>query len=181
VTRYVALVGRVTGYQLFIGHGFDNPLVPGTGYHARYNFGRFQGGVDVMPFDGTNLFILGGADAGDSSAGVVEGDLSTWLLMQSHHPINIDVSTIYDSQNQIISSEVDLRTVVYSTEKMVLMAGGGGAIYGGGFVHGVAGQGGPILGIYLPGWKMGADTQVGYGSSKQYGQLSIYKQFSWTE
>ncbi|MGH8012918.1 MAG: hypothetical protein ACREQ4_10500 [Candidatus Binataceae bacterium] len=181
VTRYIGVVGRVTGYQLYIGHGFDNPLVPGTGYHARYNFGRFQAGLDLQPFAGTNLYLLGGADAGDSSAGVAEGDFSTWAWMRSRHSVNLAVSAIYDSQNQVTSSEVDLRTIVYSNEKLVLLAGGGGALYAGGFVHGVDGQGGPLLGFYFPGWRFGLDAQAGYGSSRQYGQLSLYKQFSWTE
>jgi hypothetical protein len=181
VTPYLGLVGRATGYQLYIGHGFDNPLVPGTGYHARYNFGRFQGGLDIQPAEGTNLYLLGGADAGDSSAGVAEGDLSSWILMQSRHPVNLAVAAIYDSQNQVTSSEIDLRTIAWSNEKMVFLAGAGGALYAGGFVHGLDGQGGPLIGFYFPGWRLGLDAQAGYGTSHQYGQLSIYKQFSWIE
>src|SRR5215471_12812609 len=41
LTRYVGIVGRATGYQLFMGHGFANPLLPNPGTNsgsARYNF-----------------------------------------------------------------------------------------------------------------------------------------------
>src|SRR5438874_4717647 len=35
ITPYIGAVARVTGYQLWEGEGFDNPLNPGTGHQAR--------------------------------------------------------------------------------------------------------------------------------------------------
>src|SRR5438309_1745997 len=46
VAKYIGLFGRVTGYELWLGEGFDSPLDPGKGHRARLNFGRAQGGVD---------------------------------------------------------------------------------------------------------------------------------------
>ncbi len=45
ITRYIGAVGRVTGYQLWIGDNFDNPLAPGTGHQPRLNFARLLGGA----------------------------------------------------------------------------------------------------------------------------------------
>jgi len=181
VTRYVGLVGRITGYQLYEGEGFDNPLSPGAGHSARLNFGRFQGGVDFAVTPTTHLFVLGGDDGGNSHNANIEGDVSSWLLVHSQHPLNLLVSTVYSWQNDISSTSIDLRTVVLSTENYMLMAGGGGVIYGGGFVSGVAGQGGPDLGAYYRPWQIGADIQAGYGSPNQYVQLTLYKSFSWMD
>src|SRR5271169_920085 len=33
VTPYIGLVGRFTGYQMWIGDHFNNPLAPATGIH----------------------------------------------------------------------------------------------------------------------------------------------------
>jgi len=181
VTQSIGVVGRFTGYQLFVKSAFGNPIAPANANHSRYDFGRLQGGVSLTPFDGTNLYILGGGDVGDSNAATVEGDLTSWFFLQRRHPLNLAISSIYDTQNQIDSSEIDLRSVIYSNEKMMLMAGAGGAIYAGGFVHGLEGQGGGIFGIFFPSWKLGFDAQAGYGSARQYGQVSIVKQFRFTE
>jgi hypothetical protein len=181
ITKQVGVVGRITGYQLYVGSGFDNPLDPGTGHSARYNFARLEGGFDFKPFEGTYFSILGGRDVGDSNAAVVEGDFSSWLNRKSKYPFNISISSNYDSQNGISSGEIDLRAMVYSREKYLLLLGAGGAIFGGGFVPSVAGQGGPMFGIYFPDWRIGIDTQTGYGSARQYGEISIYKQIKWTE
>ena len=59
----------------------------------------------------------------------------------------------------ISASSIDLRTVVLSTEDYMLMAGAGGVIYGGSFVSGVAGQGGPDLGVYYRPWQIGLDAK----------------------
>ena len=45
ITPVIGLVGRATGYQLYIKDNFDNPLNPGRGHHSRFNFGRLQGGA----------------------------------------------------------------------------------------------------------------------------------------
>jgi len=181
VTRSVGLVGRVTGYQLYIEDNFDNPLNPGTGHHSRYNFARLQGGLDFHIGETTYLSVLGGRDVGDSHAASAEGDFSTWLLPHWQHAVNLAVSSIYTTENRVVANEIDLRAIALSTEAYTVLAGGGGAIYAAGFVHGVAGQGGPIVGLFLPKWGAGFDIQAGYGSAQEYGEITIYKQFRWTE
>jgi len=178
VTQSVGFVGRLTGYQLFVGSPLDDPLAPGTGYRKLLNFGRFQAGVDLTLAEGTNLFILGGGDGGDSHAGVVEGDLNSWFFLSKPHPLNLALSAVYDSQNRVTCSAINLRLTLASNDQYVVTAGAGGAIFGGGFVSSVEGQGGPILGIYFPRWELGFDGQAGYGDAKQYGQLSIFKALS---
>jgi hypothetical protein len=182
VTPYVGVFGRVTGYQLWIGGGFDNPLAPGTGHQTRLNFGRLQGGVDLTVYPGTHLFLSGGHDVGDSDGYLVEGDFSSWLFLHSHHPINFSFSSQHDFQNGITSTEIDLQTVLKSSEKYMVLAGGGGAMYNGGFLgSSAAGQGGPDLGFYYRPWRLGFSAQAGYGTAHQYVQLSMYKQFGWAE
>ena len=68
-----------------------------------------------------------------------------------------------------------------STEKFLFMAGGGGAFYMGGFIHGTDGQGGPDLSIYYRPWQLGLSGQAGYGSAHQYGQLTMFKSLDFTE
>jgi len=181
ITRYFGAVGRVTGYQLWIGDNFDNPLMPGTGHQPRLNFARLLGGVDFALYPGTTLFVLGGGDVGDSTGAVIEGDLSSWLLSHSRHPVNFSFSSNHDYQNHVTASEIDLRAVVSSTETYLITAGGGGAIYGGGVISGLAGQGGPDLGIYFRGYALGLALQGGYGNAGGFGQLSIIKQWDFPE
>ena len=68
VTQYLGVVARATGYQLYMGHGFANPLLPnpptGVGGASRYNFGRFQGGIDFAVTPTTHLYVLGGMTLG---------------------------------------------------------------------------------------------------------------------
>jgi len=183
LTQYVGIVGRATGYQLFDGQGFANPLSPNPAstWSSRSNFGRFQGGIDLALNPTTHVYLLGGDDGGDSHNANVEGDISSWLLEHSAHPLNFLASSVHSWQNNISSSSIDLRAVLMSTESYMLMAGGGGSVYGGGFVSGVAGQGGPDLGLYYRPWQTGIDAQAGYGSPHGYGQLTLYKQFDWSE
>jgi hypothetical protein len=181
ITNYVGIVGRVTGYQLFIGQGFDDPLDPGNGHRARYNFIRMEGGLDFSPYPLTHFFFFGGSDIGDSSGGIIEGDFSSWLKVYSKHPINAAFSASYDSQNRVTNSEIDLRVVAYSTESYLLLVGGSGSVYGGGFVSGLEGQGGPGFGGYYTPWQTGIDLQSGYGSSGVFGQISLYKSLSWRD
>lgn len=181
VTRYFGLFGRLTGYQLWIGDGFTSPLNPTAGHSRRLNFLRAQGGFDFAPVQGTHLLISGGHDAADSDAYVIEGDFSTWLLLRSLHPVNFAFSALHDFQNGVTNSEIDLQAVLLSREAYMLMVGAGGAIYGGGFVTGVQGQAGPDLGFYYRAWRMGMNLQAGYGDAHQYGQISVFKQFSWAE
>ncbi|HVN63173.1 MAG TPA: hypothetical protein VMT58_00940 [Candidatus Binataceae bacterium] len=186
VTPYVGVFGRASGYQLWEGEGFDNPLAPGTGHEARLNFGRLQGGVDLTLFPATHLYLSGGHDVGDSDGSVIEGDLSSWLFLHSQHPINGSFSAIHDFQNGVTSSEIDFQTIVFTTEKYLIMAGVGGAYYVGGFISepggsGTQGQGGPDLGFFYRPWQLGIGAQAGYGTAHQYGQITMYKQLSWFE
>ncbi len=181
VTRYIGVFGRLTGFQLWEGSGFDNPLAPGTGHEARLNFGRAQGGVDFNPFTGTHLFVSGGKDFGDSHADVVEGDLSTWFLLHSRHPFNFSFDAIYNTQNHITSTAIDLQAVVLSRESYLVLAGAGGAWYHGGFLSSDEGQGGPDLGFYYRPWQVGFSAQAGYGSAHQYGQITMYKSLNFQE
>jgi len=181
ITPYVGAFARATGYQLWIGNGFQSPLDPNGGAHARLNFGRFQGGVDFTIAQGVHLYISGGRDAGDSHANIIEGDFSGWLWLHSKHPVNLSFSSIHDYQNGVTSSEVDLQAILISTEKYMVLGGIGGAMYFGGFLTNAQGQGGPDLGFYYRPWQMGVSAQAGYGNAHQYGQLSMYKQLSWLE
>ncbi len=181
ITPYLGAVGRVTGYQLYVGGGFDNPLDPGTGHHARFNFARLQGGLDIQPYPLCHLSLLGGADAGDSDAAVVEADFSAWVNTYSRHPVNISGNVSYDYENHVTDSEIDLRAVVLSREKYLLLAGVDGSIFGGGNLAGIEGQGGPALGGYFRPLQAGIDVAAGYGSSHAYIQVNLVKVFGFRE
>jgi hypothetical protein len=179
VTKYVGVFGRLTGYQLWVGEGFDSPLQPGTGHAARLNFGRAQGGLDFTLYPGTHLFVSGGKDFGDSHADIIEGDFSSWLMLHSLHPVNFSFSAIHNFENQVTSTEIDIQAILMSTEKYIVMAGAGGAMYRGGFVAGSGeGQGGPDLAFYYRPWRVGLGAQAGYGTAHQYGQITMYKELS---
>jgi hypothetical protein len=179
ITRYVSLLGRISSYQVYEGTGFDNPLLP-AGSGTR-NLGRFEGGVDLLPMQGLSLVILGGRDVGDSNAPVLEGDFSAWLMLHSRHPLNASFSASHFYENEVTSSRIDLRSVLLSTGRLMLLAGAGGAIWGGGSVGAIKGQGGPDLGIFLRKWRTSIDLQVGYGSSNGYGLVSFSRQLHWEE
>ncbi len=181
VTPYIGFFGRATGYQLWIGQGFESPLAPGSGSFPRLNFGRFQGGVDFTLLPGTHLYVSGGHDVADSDATVIEGDFSSWLFLHSLHPLNGSFSSIHDFQNGVTSTEIDLQAIVLSTEKYMVLGGVGGAFYNGGFLTSAQGQGGPDLGFYYRPWQLGVSAQAGYGNAHQYGQISMYKQLQWLE
>jgi hypothetical protein len=181
ITRYIGVFGRVTGYQLWIGGGFDSPVNPGSGHDARINFGRAQAGFDLNLYPGTHFYISAGRDFGDSHAVVVEGDMSSWWMLHSFHPVNFSFSSIHDYQNGVTSTEVDFQAILKTTEKYLIMAGGGGAFYEGGFIHGTDGQGGPDLSFYYRPWMLGFSAQAGYGSAHQYGQITMYKELDFLE
>ena len=180
VTQGVSLVGRLTAYQIYEGSGFDNPLTP-SAHSAVRNFGRFQGGFTLTPIQGTTFTLLGGEDAGDSDAAVFENDFSSWLWLQSSHPINCSYSTSHFFGNGVTNGLVDLRTVALSTGRLILLLGAGGAIWGGGSVGQAKGQGGPDVGVFLREWRLSIDVQAGYGSSKTYGMVSVSRSFNWEE
>ena len=181
ITPYLGMVGRVTGYQLWVGDNFDNPLVPGTGHQGRLNLGRIEGGVEFAVYPGTRLFVLGGHDVGDSDATVIEGDVSSWWMTHSRHPINFSFSAVHDYQNHVTSAEIDSRVVLASTENYLFTTGVGGAIYQGGEIGQTQGQGGVDLGVYFRRWGFGVDMQSGYGSAQGFGQLSFIKQWDFPE
>jgi hypothetical protein len=181
ITPYIGAFGRVTGYQLFIGHGFSSPLNPTAGVFPRLNFGRLQGGADFTLYPGTHLFISGGKDVGDSDAAIIEGDFSSWWFVHSFHPLNFSFSAMHDYQNGVTSTSIDLQAIALSTEKWMFLLGGGGSFYAGGFLSDFAGQGGPDLGVYYRPWALGFSAQAGYGTARQYGQISFYKQLRFIE
>ncbi len=180
VTNHVSLVARATAYHVYHGTGFDSPLLPASRSATR-NFGRFQGGIDFAPLPGVSLVLLGGEDVGDAHAPVVEGNFSSWILPHSLHPIDFSFSESHYYENEVSSSRIDLRAIVLSTAEMMLLAGVGGAIWGGGSVGNVKGQGGPDLGIFVRRWHTSIDLQVGYGSSRAYGLVNFSRQFHWDE
>ncbi|HEY6419641.1 MAG TPA: hypothetical protein VIX59_11620 [Candidatus Binataceae bacterium] len=71
--------------------------------------------------------------------------------------------------------------MVLSTEKYMVILGGGGAMYQGGSLPSSQGQGGPDLGFYYRPWRLGFSAQAGYGTAHEYGQLSMYKQFNFSD
>ena len=178
ITEGIGIVGRATGYQLWIEKNATSPLAPSDHTVNRLNFGRFEGGLDISPVQGFNFVILGGHDVGDSDAWIIEADISAWMLLASDHPINIFVAPVHDFQNDVTSSEIDFRVVATQTPDWILLLGAGGQIFGGGFISGVAGEGGPIVGVYNRIYQMGADLQFGYGTPGVYGELNLYKTLS---
>ena len=180
ITGAVSLVGRVSGYQIYHGTGFDSPLLP-SAHSAPRNFGRFEGGLSVIPFPAAMFEMLGGEDIGDSHAPMFENDFSSWLWLHSRHPINFSYTTSHYYENGVSNGLLDLRAVAASTAELILLVGGGGAIWGGGTVGQAKGQGGPDLGIFLRRWRISFDLQAGYGSSHTYGTLSLSRSFAWDE
>ena len=208
ITPYIGVFGRATSYQLFVKHNQLNPFVPTNGHQAQYFFGRFQGGLDFALYPGTNFYLSGGKEAGDSTSTLIEGDFSSWVMPHSRHPLNISFSSIHTFKNGVTSSEIDFQWILKSTTNWLFLGGAGGAIYGGGSsptggtlmcqhlgqynqqcVVGppgsqsrpINGQGGPDLGFYYRPWRLGLSAQFGYGAANNYGQLSIYKQLGWAE
>lgn len=180
VTPVVSVVGRVSAYQIYKGTGFDSPLTPGARSATR-NFGRFEGGISLTPFQGTTFTMLGGEDVGDSDAPILDSDLSSWIGLQSSHPINIAYSASHFSQNGVTNGLIDFRAVAFSGARLMLFAGVGGAVWGGGSVGQAKGQGGLDVGVFLRSWHLSIDTQAGYGSSRIYGMVSASRSFGWDE
>jgi hypothetical protein len=180
VTHEVSLIGRVTDYQIYKGTGFDNPLTPAARGATR-NFLRLEGGLSVTPLQGTTLAFMGGEDVGDNNAPAFENDLSSWIWLQSRHPMNFAYSTNHFFENGVTNGLIDMRTVAHSTGRWMLLLGAGGAIWGGGSVGQAKGQGGPDVGIFLRDWRVSLDLQAGYGSSHTYGMLSLSRSFGWDE
>ena len=111
----------------------------------------------------------------------MESDFSSWISLQSPHPINIAYSTSHFYENGVTNGLIDLRTVAFSGDRLMLLAGAGGAVWGGGSVGQAKGQGGLDVGMFLRSWHLSIDTQTGYGSSRIYGMVSASRSFGWDE
>jgi hypothetical protein len=180
ITHEVSFIGRAIAYQVEQGTGFDSPLNPSS-HAATHNFGRFEGGLSLVPFQGTTFAFMGGEDVGDSDAPMFENDFSSWIRLRSRHPVNFAYSTSHYFENGVTNGLVDLRAVAFSTGRWMLLMGVGGAIWGGGSVGQAKGQGGPDVGFFLRSWRLSVDLQAGYGSSRTYGTLSVSRSVSWDE
>ena len=180
ITPAISIIGRAIAYQLYQGTGFDSPLTPASRSSPR-NFGLFEAGPSFSPIRGTTFTLLGGENAGDSDAPVFENDFSSWLWLQSRRPINFSYSTSHYFQNGVTNGLLDARMVAWSTGRLLLLLGAGGAIWGGGSVGQAKGQGGPDVGFFLREWRVSIDLQAGYGSSRTYGLVSFSRSFGWDE
>jgi hypothetical protein len=179
VNRYLDLVGRVSSSQVYQGKGYNSPFATeSTGVRT---FERFEGGIDLKPTSDISLTVLGGHDVGNSNAPVIEGDFSSWWFVYSPHPFNAAFSSTHFFENSVTSNQIDLRAVAYATGRWLLLAGAGGAIWGGGTVGKPNGQGGADVGIFLRPLHTSIDLQSGYGSAHLYGLLSVSTSFGWDE
>jgi len=180
ITPAISIIGRAAAYQVYQGSGFDSPLTPASRSSPR-NFGLFEAGPSFSPIQGTTFTLLGGQNVGDSDAPVFENDFSSWLWLQTRHPINFSYSTSHYFQNGVTNGLLDARMVAWSTGRLLLLLGVGGAIWGGGTVGQAKGQGGPDAGFFLREWRVSIDLQAGYGSSRTYGLVSFSRSFGWDE
>jgi hypothetical protein len=177
---YIGVVGRVSGYQIYQGAGWDNPLPDHPGTRPR-NFGVFMGGIDLLPFQGTSLTILGGRDVGDSSGARIEGDFSSWILLHSRHPINVSFIGDHFYNNGQTSGMIDVRVVMSSWRKLTWLLGAGGQLWGGGPEPHVMKEFGPDLGLFFRQWQTSIDLQAGYGNNHGYGTIAVTHHFGWDE
>jgi len=179
LTPYVSLVGRVSGYQIYQGDGWDTPL---SGHESRpRNFGVLLAGIDFVPIQGTSLKLLGGSDIGDSDRARIEGDWSSWLWLHSRHPINFSLTGDHFYNNGISSGTIDLRTVVTSSREATWLVGLGGQLWDGGNESHLMKEFGPDLGVVLRQWKINLDLQAGYGNLGGYGIIAFSRHFGWDE
>ena len=179
VTRGFGLVARFEAYQSYMGTGYDTPITPAT--NGPFFWGRFQGGIDLTPIDGTHLTFMGGNDVGDSHSQVIEGNFSSWMNIHDAHPVNLSISSSHYFENDLINGLIDVRVIALSTAKMMLLAGAGAIIWGNGNTPGVQVQGGPDVGFYLRDWKLRVDVQGGYGFDNEYGLVAFSRSFDWVE
>ena len=177
---YIGAVGRVSGYQVYQGDGWDTPLTDHPGTRPR-NFGVFMGGLDLLPFQGTSLAILGGRDVGDSSGGRIEGDFSSWIMLHSRHPINVSFTGDHFYNNGLSSGAIDVRVVMFSSRELTWLLGAGGQLWGGGSEPHLMKEFGPDLGLFFRQWKTSLDLQAGYGNSHGYGTIAVTRHFGWDE
>jgi hypothetical protein len=177
---YIGVVGRVSGYQIYQGAGWDNPLTIHPGTRPR-NFGVFMGGIDLLPFQGTSLAILGGRDVGDSNGARIEGDFSSWIALHSRHPINLSFVGDHFYNNGQSSGLIDVRVVMSSWRELTWLLGAGGQLWGGGPEPHIMKEFGPDLGLFFRRWQTSVDLQAGYGNNHGYGTISVTHHFGWDE
>jgi hypothetical protein len=182
ITRYVGLVGRLSAYQVYHGDGYDTPFIVSPRAGVR-NFGVFEGGIDLIPIQGTSLVVFGGEDVGNSHGPVVDGRFSSWILFHSLHPIDLSFDAAHYYHNGLSGGRVDLQTITLSTDQLALLVGVGGAIWGGGpEKSNLHGQTGPDIGAFVRRLHTRIDLQIGYGGDQHtYGLLSISRTFGWDE
>ena len=179
ITRGIGVTARVSTYLIYHGTGYDTPL--NQTRREPFFFGRFEGGINLSPMDGTNVAVLGGNDAGDSHSPLIEGSISTWINIHSAHPINFSISSSYYFQNNLSNGLIDLRTVVMSSGELMLLGGAGAIVWGGNLPQGAQVQGGPDVGFFLRRWKIRVDVQGGYGFHHEYGLVAFSRGFDWEE
>jgi hypothetical protein len=179
VTRGFGLVARFSAYQLYKGTGYDSPISPAT--NGPFFYGRFEGGVDLTPINGTHLTLVGGNDIGDSHSQVIEGSLSSWMNIHDAHPINLSINSSHYFENDLTNALIDVRFIALSTAKLMVLAGAGATIWGHGGTPGVQVQGGPDVGFYFRDLKLRMDIQGGYGSDNEYGIVAFSRSFDWDD
>jgi hypothetical protein len=177
---YIGVVGRVSGYQIYQGAGWDNPLNLHPGTRPR-NFGVFMGGIDLLPFQGTSLTVLGGRDVGDSNGARIEGDFSSWISLHSRHPINLSFIGDHFYNNGQSSGMIDVRVVMSSSRRLTWLLGAGGQLWGGGPEPHIMKEFGPDLGLFFRQWQTSLDLQAGYGNNHGYGTIAVSHHFGWDE
>jgi hypothetical protein len=177
---YIGVVGRVSGYQIYQGDGWDSPLTDNPGTRPR-NFGVFMGGIDLLPVQGTSLAVLGGRDVGDSNGARIEGDFSSWILLHSRHPINVSFTGDHFYNNGRSSGMIDVRVVMSSWRELTWLLGAGGQLWGGGSEPHVMKEFGPDLGLFFRQWQTSLDFQAGYGNNHGYGAIAVSRHFGWDE
>jgi hypothetical protein len=179
LTRGLGLVARFSTYQSYMGTGYDTPITPATS--SPFFWGRFEGGIDLTPIDGTHLTFVGGNDVGDSHSQVIEGNFSSWMNIHNAHPVNLSISSSHYFENDLINGLIDVRVIALSTARLMLLAGAGAIIWGNGNTPGVQVQGGPDMGFYFRNWKLRVDVQGGYGFDNEYGLVAVSRSFDWVE
>ncbi len=172
---------RLSSYQLYHGSGFDNPILPAPGRTTPFFFGRAAGGIDLAPWLGTHLLVLGGRDFGDSESSSIAAELSAWSSTVGRHPINLSLGFNHYFENNVTNGLIDLRMVCMSTGAMMLLAGAGSVIWGGGSARGPKVQLGPDLGVFIRRLQTRFELQTGYGSDHVYGILNMSRRFDWEE
>jgi hypothetical protein len=178
-TPYISAVGRVAGYQIYQGDGWDSPL---AGHDSRpRNFGVLMGGLDFLPVQGTSFKMLGGSDVGDSDHARIEGDFSSWLWLHSRHPVNVAFIGDHLYNNGLSSGTIDIRGVVSSSRELIWLIGAGGQLWGGGPEPHIMKEFGPDLGVVMREWKLSLDFQAGYGNNHGYGTMAVSRHFGWDE